>query len=100
MQDFEGKVAVITGGASGIGFGMAERFAAAGMTVVLADINEDALPEAESRLAERGAFVGFDRLGGGPEADGHKVPMVQALIDAGHLENVLLASDFVEWDRP
>ena len=55
MQDFEGKVAVITGGASGIGFGMAERFAAAGMTVVLADINEDALPEAESRLAERGA---------------------------------------------
>ncbi len=53
-------------------------------------------PEAtvHRRLAERGAFVGFDRLGGGPEADGHKVPMVQALIDAGHLENVLLASDF------
>ena len=53
-------------------------------------------PEAtvHRRLAERGAFVGFDRLGGGPEADGHKVPMVQALIAAGHLENVLLASDF------
>ncbi len=53
-------------------------------------------PEAavHRRLAERGAFVGFDRLGGGPEADAHKVPMVQALIDAGYLENVLLASDF------
>ena len=53
-------------------------------------------PEAtvHRRLAERGAFVGFDRLGGGPEADGHKVPMIRALIDAGHLENVLLASDF------
>ena len=29
-----------------------------------------------------------------PEADGHKVPMIRALIDAGYLENVLLASDF------
>ena len=53
-------------------------------------------PEAtvHRRLAERGAFVGFDRLGGGPEADGRKVPMIRALIDAGYLENVLLASDF------
>ena len=53
-------------------------------------------PEAavHRRLAARGAFVGFDRLGGGPEADGHKVPMIRALIDEGHLENVLLASDF------
>ncbi|MCY4659559.1 MAG: hypothetical protein OXF93_07080 [Acidobacteria bacterium] len=45
-------------------------------------------------LAARGAYVGFDRLGGGPEADGHKVPMVQAMLDAGHAERVLLASDF------
>ncbi len=53
-------------------------------------------PEAtvHRRLAGRGAFVGFDRLGGGPEADGRKVPMIRALIDAGYLENVLLASDF------
>jgi phosphotriesterase-related protein len=53
-------------------------------------------PEAtvHRRLAERGAFVGFDRLGSGPEADGRKVPMIRALIDAGHLENLLLASDF------
>ena len=53
-------------------------------------------PEAtvHRRLAERGAFVGFDRLGGGQEADAHKVPMIRALIEAGYLENVLLASDF------
>lgn len=45
-------------------------------------------------IAARGAFVGFDRLGGGPEADARKVPMVQTMLEAGHLERVLLASDF------
>ncbi len=53
-------------------------------------------PEAavHARIAARGAFVGFDRLGGGPDADGHKVPMIRALIEAGHVDRVLLASDF------
>ena len=53
-------------------------------------------PEAtvHRRLAGRGAFIGFDRLGGGQEADAHKVPMIRALIEAGYLENLLLASDF------
>ncbi len=46
------------------------------------------------RIAARGAFVGFDRLGGGPDADQHKVPMIRALIEAGHVDRVLLASDF------
>ena len=53
-------------------------------------------PEAavHRRIAARGAFVGFDRLGGGPDADGRKVPMIQALIADGHANRVLLASDF------
>ena len=46
------------------------------------------------RIAARGAFVGFDRLGGGPDADAHKVPMLRALIAAGHVDRVVLASDF------
>ena len=53
-------------------------------------------PEAtvHKAIAARGAFVGFDRLGGGPDADARKVPMVLTLIEAGYLDNVLLASDF------
>ena len=43
MQDFDGKTAVVTGAASGIGFALAERFAEANMRVVLADIEKDAL---------------------------------------------------------
>ena len=43
MQDFEGKVAVVTGAASGIGRGLAERFAREGMKVVLSDIDRNAL---------------------------------------------------------
>ena len=55
MQELAGKVAVITGGASGIGFGMAERFAAEGMRLVLADIEEDVLATAAERLRAGGA---------------------------------------------
>ena len=43
MQDFEGKVAVVTGAASGIGRGLAERLAREGMKVVLSDIDGTAL---------------------------------------------------------
>jgi NAD(P)-dependent dehydrogenase (short-subunit alcohol dehydrogenase family) len=50
-----GKVAVITGGAQGIGFGMAEAFAARGMTVVLADIEADTAAAAAERLTATGA---------------------------------------------
>lgn len=45
-------------------------------------------------LCRRGAYVGFDRLGGAPEADAAQVPMVLALIEGGFTDNVLLASDF------
>ena len=51
------SVAVITGAASGIGRGMAERFAAEGMTVVLADIEEEPLTKLETDLRAKGTTV-------------------------------------------
>jgi NAD(P)-dependent dehydrogenase (short-subunit alcohol dehydrogenase family) len=46
MQDFDGKVAVVTGAASGMGRAFAERFAQEGMKVVLADVEEEPLENA------------------------------------------------------
>ena len=43
MDQFQDQVAVITGGASGIGKGLAERCLQEGMKVILADIEDDAL---------------------------------------------------------
>src|SRR5437870_3195787 len=53
MRDFAGKVAVVTGGASGIGLGLATRFAQEGMKVVLADVEAPALEAAVSGLREQ-----------------------------------------------
>ncbi len=53
MDSFAGKTAVITGGASGIGRAMAERFAEARMQVVLADVEKDALERTVAEMQER-----------------------------------------------
>jgi NAD(P)-dependent dehydrogenase (short-subunit alcohol dehydrogenase family) len=66
MEDLVGKVALITGSASGIGLGIARACLAAGMKVVISDIDE---AELESAVAVRGGVIerhehlmrGFDR---------------------------------------
>jgi NAD(P)-dependent dehydrogenase (short-subunit alcohol dehydrogenase family) len=57
VKELSGRVAVVTGAASGIGRGLAGRFAAEGMKVVLADIEDEALALAEKELAAEGAEV-------------------------------------------
>jgi NAD(P)-dependent dehydrogenase (short-subunit alcohol dehydrogenase family) len=57
MDELDGKVAVVTGGASGIGFALASAFARAGMTVVLADVEDVALDRRIAELEATGATV-------------------------------------------
>lgn len=55
MKQFTDRVAVITGGAGGVGAAMAERFATAGMSVVIADLAEDRVATTVAKLAGQGA---------------------------------------------
>ena len=57
MRIEPGRVAVVTGGASGIGFALAAAAAERGMRVVLADVRADALEAAAARLRGSGAAV-------------------------------------------
>lgn len=57
IGELSGKVAFITGAASGIGLGMAHAFAEAGMKVAMADIEADTLAQAAADLSATGATV-------------------------------------------
>ena len=59
MKTVEGKVAVVTGGASGIGLALAQRFLADGASVVVADVEAKALDEAAAALGDE---HGADRV--------------------------------------
>ncbi|MEO8697672.1 MAG: SDR family NAD(P)-dependent oxidoreductase, partial [Acidimicrobiales bacterium] len=76
MKDLNGKVAVITGGAGGIGRAMGERFAQEGMKLVLADIHQPTLDTTVEEL--RGS--GIDVIG--VVTDVSKLESVEALRDA------------------
>jgi len=58
--DFSGKTVVITGGAKGIGFAIAQRFAEAGANVVISDIDEKVGKEKAKALGEKCVFIKAD----------------------------------------
>lgn len=76
MREFNGRVAVITGGASGIGLALARRFGALGMKLVIADIDAPALAAATAELEAAAYPVLAHRT------DVSKAEDVQALADA------------------
>ncbi|MBY8987501.1 MAG: SDR family NAD(P)-dependent oxidoreductase [Candidatus Lokiarchaeota archaeon] len=57
MRDFKNKVAVVTGAASGIGQGLAERCAKEGMKVVISDVDEKRLRRLERKLNREGGQI-------------------------------------------
>jgi NAD(P)-dependent dehydrogenase (short-subunit alcohol dehydrogenase family) len=76
MEQLEGRVAVVTGAASGIGRALAGRFAAEGMRVVLADVEQEPLEVAVAEIRDGGAEAV------GVHADVSRADDVQALADA------------------
>lgn len=56
-QDWAGRVAVVTGGGSGIGAALCRRFAEAGMSIVVADVDKPAAVEVAGQLADEGVLV-------------------------------------------
>ena len=62
MQDFVNKVAVVTGAASGIGKAMAQRFAAEGMRLMLADIERPPLVQFADDLRTAGAEIHYEQV--------------------------------------
>src|SRR4051794_9530442 len=73
--DFEGKVALVTGAAMGMGLATGRAFAEAGASVVLADFNDDALRAAADQLSSVGHSVHAVRCDVSKEAE------VEALVD-------------------
>lgn len=76
MKDFHGRVAVITGAASGFGRAFAQKGAALGMKLVLADVQQEALEQVAAELAQQGADVLA------VPCDVSEAEQVQALADA------------------
>jgi NAD(P)-dependent dehydrogenase (short-subunit alcohol dehydrogenase family) len=76
MDELEGKVAVVTGGGSGMGLGMARAFTRAGMRVVVAEIDEGSLDAAVAELTA----AGHEAVG--VRTDVSKLADVEALAEA------------------
>jgi NAD(P)-dependent dehydrogenase (short-subunit alcohol dehydrogenase family) len=62
MDRLEGRVAIVTGAASGIGLAIAEQLATAGMSVVITDLDGDAVARVAAALGERGLDVDARQL--------------------------------------
>ena len=77
LTDFDNTTAVITGGASGIGLGLAHRLGREGANLVIADIEEAALERASRALTDAG-YATEDIVADGPR---HRCYMIDDQLD-------------------
>ncbi len=111
MKSLEGKVAVVTGAASGIGLGMTEAFASRGMKVAMADVERDALEREAERLTRANfevapfvvdvsSFEAVERLADEAEARFGKLHVVcnNAGVSGGGGPRPIWAQSQNDWD--
>src|SRR6266851_7064850 len=109
LFDLSGRVAAITGAASGLGRAIARGFADAGADLMLADINAEALETLQAELAPCGRRVisrGVDVTKSGDVEDFHRATLAEfgksdILVNSAGITLRTAAEDFPEadWDR-
>ena len=101
MKDLDGRVAVVTGAASGIGRALAERFAAEGMRLVLADVEAEPLAATADALRQAGADVETSTADvSRPEALEELADLCQSRFDGAHVlcNNAGVAVGGLSWE--
>lgn len=105
MGRFDGRVAVITGAARGIGFGTAQRFSEEGAAVAIVDLDESAAAEAAAKLPGKAVGIGAD-VGDKASVDA-AIERVVAELGGIHVlvnnagvtrDNLLFKMTEVDWD--
>jgi len=108
MGDLQGRIALVTGAAQGIGRAIAEELAAAGATLALADMNEVKLNETAAELAAGGATTAAflmnvssqESIEAGAKAILDKFGKVEILINNAGItrDNLMLRMKRADWD--